>query len=559
MEENKEIIVEQEETSVKAKKEKKNVFADIIAKINSLKGKKLRNQFLLKRGGYSLGIVSLVLAAIVLFNWLISALSARFHLEFDMSSQKLNSMSAENVDYISALEDEITITVCANEDDYTSYISYYAQNMHNAQGDTEYFEQTLNLVKKYNEYNKNITVKFVDPQTTEFNAISQNYSGYNITYGDIIVSCTKNGNERVKVVGFDDIYTLSDDSGYAAMGYGAYTVSGNKVETAVTSAISYAVSGETKKAAIIKGHSTNDYTKGYKELLEINNYEVSVISDAIVTKIADDIDIVVIMAPTTDFIGSEIDVLSNFLENNGKLGKGIVFFADASSPALPNLYDFLGQWGISVGDGLLFETNEKNHVAGEPTTMGIYPVENEDTEASKGEFGEGIEYCITGYNVPIKLVEPADSGIYTMSLMETLESVAVAPSNATAEWKDYDESDLDKYSGVAQAQKFTYDNENDNKPISSYIMAFGSIEYIQSEYAEYNALSNKNVTLAATDRAAGVEDSGISFVSKVIKNESYADKVTEQGSAAIRIIFMILLPIAVAVLGVIVFIRRKNA
>ncbi len=559
MEENKEIIIEQEETSKESKKEKKNIFKGLFAKIKALKGNKLRNQFLLKRGGYSLGIVALVLAAIVLFNWLVSALSARFHLEFDMSSQKLNSMSAENIEYVSALEDEVTITVCANEEDYTSYISYYAQNMHNAQGSTEYFEQTLNLVKKYDEYNKNITVKFVDPQTTEFNAISQNYSGHNITYGDIIVSCTKNGNERVKIVAFDDIYTLSDESGYAAMGYGAYTISGNKVETALTSAIAYAVSNETKKAAIITGHSSNDYSSGYMELLKINNYDVSVISDAIVTKIADDIDLIAIMAPTTDFIGSEIDVLSDYLENNGKLGKGIVFFADASSPALPNLYDWLAQWGISIGDGLLFETNDKNHVSGDPTTMGIYPVENEDTEASTGEFGEGIEYCITGYNVPITLIEPADSGIYTMSLMETLESVAVAPSNATAEWNGYTDGDLQKYCGVAQAQKFTYDNENDNKAISSYIMAFGSIEYIQSEYAEYSALSNKNVTLAATDRAAGVEDSGISFVSKVIKDESYADKVTEQGSAAIRIIFMIMLPIFIAVLGVIVFIRRKNA
>ncbi|MEE0808201.1 MAG: hypothetical protein U0L84_02440, partial [Acutalibacteraceae bacterium] len=92
MEENKEIIVEQEETSVETKKEKKNMFKDLFAKIKGLKSKKLRNQFLLKRGGYSLGIVALVLAAIVLFNWLVSALSARFHMEFDMSSQKLNSM-----------------------------------------------------------------------------------------------------------------------------------------------------------------------------------------------------------------------------------------------------------------------------------------------------------------------------------------------------------------------------------------------------------------------------------------------------------------------------------
>ena len=54
-------------------------------------------------------------------------------------------------------------------------------------------------------------------------------------------------------------------------------------------------------------------------MLKINNYEVSVISDAIVTKIDDDIELVAIMAPTTDFIGSEIDVLSDFLENDGKL------------------------------------------------------------------------------------------------------------------------------------------------------------------------------------------------------------------------------------------------
>ena len=553
MKENKDIIIEETSNDTK----KKNILAGLINKIKSLKGKKLRNQFLLKRGGYSLGIVALVLAAIIMFNWLVSALSDRFHLEFDISSNKVNSMNEENIEYIKALEDEVGLIVCANEEDYINYMNYYAQNYHNASGDSNYFEQTLNLIKKYNEYSDKIIVDFVDPQTTEFNAISQNYSGHDITYGDIIVSCVKNDNERVKIVKFDDIYTLTDESGYAAMGYGTYAITGNKVETAITSAISYAVSSETKKAAIITGHSAKDYSESYKGLLEINNYEVSVISDPILTAIPDDVDIIVIMAPTTDFIGSEIDVISQYLENDGELGKGLMFFADASSPSLTNLYSFLSQWGIIVGNGKLFETNSQNHVSGDPTTMGIYPVENEDTETSTGKFGQGIEYCITGYNVPITLGEPSEVGIYTMSLMETLDSVAVAPSNATNEWKDYTDSDLMSYSGVAQSQRFTYND--DNEPISSYIMAFGSIEYIQSQYAEYNTLSNKNVTLAATDRAAGVEDSGISFISKVIKNESYADKVTENGSIAIRFIFMILLPIAIAALGVVVFIRRKNA
>ena len=70
MKENKDIIIEETSNDTK----KKNIFAGLINKIKSLKGNKLRNQFLLKRGGYSLGIVALVLAAIIMFNWLVSAL-----------------------------------------------------------------------------------------------------------------------------------------------------------------------------------------------------------------------------------------------------------------------------------------------------------------------------------------------------------------------------------------------------------------------------------------------------------------------------------------------------
>lgn len=553
MKENKEIVTKIEETSAKTK-EKKNLFKSLSAKVKSIKGNRLKNQALWKRGGYSAALIALVLVAVILFNWLVSTLSDRFHMEFDLSVQQLNSMDEENIDYIKSLEDEIILTICANEDDYVSYMSYYAQ-AYNATGDTKYFDQTLKLVNKYAEYNDKITVKFVDPQTTEFNAVSQSYSDYGLSYGDIIVSCTKNGNERVKIVKFDDIYTLTDESGYAAAGYGSYTIGGNNVETALTSAISYAVSSETKQAIIFTGHSANDYSSSYLSLLEINNYEVEVISDALITEIPTETDLIAIMAPTTDFIGSEIDIISKFLENDGKLGKGFMFFADASSPSLPNLYSFLSQWGINIGEGILFETSGRYSI-GDPTTFYVIPATNEDTEASSGEFGDGISYCVTGYNVPITLGEPADSSIYTMSLMETFESVAVAPAGATTEWSDYTDSDLASYSGVAQAQKFTYND--DNEPISSYIMAFGSIEYIQSEYAEA-ATSNKDVTLAATDRAAGVEDSGISFVSKVIENESYADKITSESNKFVMIVFMALIPMAVVVTGIVVFIRRKNA
>ena len=112
---------------------------------------------------------------------------------------------------------------------------------------------------------------------------------------------------------------------YAAYGYSQSTVSGNSVETAVTSAIAYVTSSKTKKVALLTGHSKIDYTADYQKLLKANNYEIETISDNIVGKISSDFDAVIIAGPTTDFIGSELDNLSDFLDNDGKLGKGLLF------------------------------------------------------------------------------------------------------------------------------------------------------------------------------------------------------------------------------------------
>lgn len=521
------------------------------------KVKLIKNQALFKRGGFAVGITACFLAGLILFNWLIAVLSDRFNLEYDMTTQKINTMSEENIDYIKGIEKDVTVTVCASEDDYVGgYMAYYAQYLHNATGENaaDYYKQTINIVKKYADYNKKIKVNFIDPQSTDFTAISTKYSTDNLSYGDIVVSAiVKNDKgeetERHKTIGFDDIYTLSDESGYAAMGYGSYTVSGNNIETALTSAVAYVASGVSKKVAFLSGHSPYDYTASYTEILKNNNYEVNVISDKMITEISSDYDAVAIIAPNTDFIGSELNVISEFLDNNGQLGKGLIFFADASNPALPNLYDFIAQWGIKIEEGILFESNEQNFVSGDPTTMGVYPAEDDLTS--------DMTYCITGYNVPVTEIEPAETSITVTPLFKTLESVVKAPVGVEATWNGYTDNDKGTFYSVVQAEKTDYND--DNQEISSFVMVFSSVQFINSQWAEYAQLSNKNIALSATERAAGIEDMGISFISKTITNESFAQSVTAAGSRAVMIIFMIILPIVMLTLGIIIFIRRKNA
>ena len=518
----------------------------------------LRSQFALKKGSYSAAIIVLVLVALILLNWLVSTLGDRFHLEFDMSPEKINSMSSENIDYIKGIKDEVSVIVCSAEKTYADYMDAYAQNYYGISDGHSYFEQTVGLLEKYKSYNKKIKIEYIDPQSSEFTAVSQKYANSGIVYGDMIVSCTKNGNERYKKLGFSDIYSLSTDDTYAAYGYSVSTIAGNNIETALTGAIAYCVSQKTSKVAVFTGHSSNDYSSSYLELLKANNFEADVMASNVINDIPDSYDAIVIMAPTGDFIDSELDAISAFLDNGGKLSKGLIYFADSCCPSLPNLESLLSQWGVDVKSGLLFETYAGNTIQDDPMTMGMYPSENNDEESGfDNAILKDIGFCLTGYNVPLQIGSPADSSIKVNAVMNTLETAVVAPVGASSSWDGYSDSDKKQYQSVIEAKKSDYNS--DNERITSYVYAFGSIEYIQSEWAENSRVSNKNLVLACTERATGADNGGMKFVSKTITNESFSESVTESGVKVIRVIFIALLPVLVVILGVFVYIKRRNA
>ena len=515
------------------------------------KPKLIKNQALLKRGGYAMGITAAVFAGLIVFNVLVTVLAQRVNLEFDMSLTAQNSMSEENIDFVKNLDKEVTVTMCAKAEDYVGdYMNYYAKQYGVTETYTDYYKQTITLLDKYRDYNKKIKIDYVDTQSTEFTQITTKYSNQTINYGDIIVTCNDGGNERYKIIGYKDIYVLSEDDTYAAYGVTTSTVSANNIETALTSAISYVTSSKTKKVAFITGHSKADYSENYRNLLKTNNYEIELISDTLITNISDEFDALFIVAPTTDFIDTELDAIAKFLDNDGKYEKGLVYFADAGAPYLPNLYEYLEEWGIGVGEGILFETNANNHMPDEPTTLGSYPV-------SEDKINNGISACITGYNVPLEALFKEEGTYKVTSLIETPESVVAAPVGTANNWNGADNYTKAAYSTVMQSERMTYDK--DNVEINNYVFVFSSTEFIYSDYAEMAQISNKNIALAAAERAVGAEDTGISFVSKTIENESFSDSVTQSSSSLITIIFMIALPVGLLATSIYVYIRRKNS
>ncbi len=521
-------------------------------KFKFTKTDKIKNAALLKRGTYSVVITAVVLVGIIILNVLLSALSNRFMLEYDMTSEKVNTVTAENAKFIKEIESDVTVTMCAKAEDYSGGVmDYYAKNLYSITDDhSDYYKQTVKLMERYNDYNNKIKVNFVDTQDASFAEITANYSKESLSYGDIIVSCKTENGERYKIIGFEDIYNIKTDETYASYGYTISTIEGNDIETALTSAIAYVVSNDVKKVAFITGHSKEDYSEGYRELLKTNNYEIDILEDSMINEIPDEYDAIFIVAPTKDFMENELSAIADFLDNGEEYGKGLVFFGHATAPYLPNLYGFLEEWGIEVEEGILFETNANNHIPDKPTIMGSYP-------ASEDKMVNGVSICISGSNIAINPAFSEDGNKKVETIIATTNSVVNAPVGTSDKWKDASEYKKSAYSTVIMSERTAYDSGNNL--IKNSVFAFSSIDYIYSEYAETTSIGNKDIAFAAAERASGAEETGISFVTKVITDESFASSVTQTGANLIYIIFMIALPILSIAAAIFVYIRRKNA
>ena len=527
--------------------------------LHKLKSKKLKNQALFKKGGFSLAITALVLAALILFNWLTSMLNDRFDLTRDLTIDKKNSISEENIDFLKSVKDDVDIVVCCKREQYIEYMQYLAYEAYTGAEptltDVEYYNQTLILLDRYEATNKKIKVRFIDPQAPEFTSIAADYVDEQLTYGDMIV--TSSATEEYKVLRFSDIYALSEST--SSSYYSTYTISANRLETSLTSAIAFVTNTDVKKVGIIISHSNNDCYLSYQQALLINNYEVTLIEDQFITteSVKDDYDLLVISAPTSDFSKTELDIISGFLDNDGNLGKGLVFFADAAAPNLPNLYGFLKQWGIEVSEGKIYETDPYYmSTTTRPDIIALMPNVSGESEDSK--IISAYDYAITGYNVPMKVCDSSTYERTTKVFLQTSPSAVIAPKDAAANWSEYTPSDKKTFDCVIQSTESDFDK--DNHEIQSYVIAFSSVEFIHSEWAEESALYNKELVLKCTQRAAHVDDGTKIFTAKVIDDSNtFAAMKDAKDEKTVNTIFMFIIPTSMIVVGIVIFIRRKNA
>ncbi len=518
---------------------------------------KMRNSFLFKRGGYAVLAIAIVLTGAILVNVLMSFLAKRVDLEYDLTSDKKHSISEENAEYIKSVDKEINIYVMASSasEYYGGYMNYYANQMGYTDSTGDYYEQTTKFLEKYADLNKNIKVTYMDPYGTQMAEISTKYPE-SFMYGDILVTCsftTSSGAtlDNYRNLTLTDIYTAEDTSGMASYGYDYYYINGSCLETSLTSAVASVISEETKKVAFLASHSKAGIFDYFKGILELNNFKVDEITGDILKEIPQEYDAAVIVAPVKDFTKEELSALSVFLEGNGKLSKTLLFYGDTGYQRLPNLYNFLGEWGIEVENGIVFETND-----------GYYMDKNHATYMSFAQSNAPFTMSnafLSGYNVPMYENGENYGGRTTQTIIGTNGTSVIVPVSADPSVAPSKDLEKRKLSNAIISTEEDFDNDTD-KSIFSRVIAFSSIDFISQEYIERYAstVDYKLTSLNALRYGTGMSEKTITFENKTIDATSELYVTSSASVKAVRIIFVGVLPLIVLAAAFAIFFIRRN-
>lgn len=516
-------------------------------------GRKLININALKKGGYLAAVIAVVIAVAIILNVATSLLENRGYLKFDLTPAKSNTLSADNKAFLKSVEREVNITVLCTENEYITTLGEYLQYYHNIVAEEDYYSQTVTLLKQYAEANKKIKVNFIDYSGAQAKPIIDKYPSAFI--GDIYVEVDNGSAEKAtKLISYDKIYPVSDESGYAQMGYGSYYVDGNDLETALSSAINMLANGEDEILGIINAHTSSDAVAQFKQYLatqlEYNGFSTTEIEGTVLKEIPDDISVLAIVAPNGDFLESEIELINKWLDNDGKKGRSLIFCPGDPIDDYTRLKEFLEEWGVSYGSGYLYQTDSSEFYS-DPRIVYSY-VNDNDVAAKINDKNDGV--VITSYNLPINIAFETFGTRKTNIVTSTSDTATVCPVDAAEDWKPGKAAKKKSYPTVV----VTSDTVTvDDKLLSSHVVAFSAFNVI----ADVGSASfiNLDISINTARYVSGMENSAQKlFVTRKLESESFAGEVSEAGGAAITVIFLIVLPLALIALGVVVWVRRRR-
>lgn len=490
-------------------------------------------------GSMATAVTAVVAVLVVVLNVVVSLLADRFPINIDLTQNKLFSLSDNSVAIAKSIDKDVQVIVFGSEDLYK-----------NPNLDAQYYQlealykEIYKALQQYTSYSGGkVTVKYEDLNLNP--QLATQYNKYEVTSGDILLLC----GDRYQKVSFNDMFEISGD-GYTQ----AQTVS-SKVELTLASRIKNVMKDKVQVITAFVGHEEDENTvSALKSIYEANGYDFKELNLASSEEIDAGTVAGLIVGPTKDFTADEIERLQKWLDNDGKLDRNLMVFADFQADC-KNLYEFLNvEYGLEVTDNLVMETSLTRTFR----YSGYYPyADTADTDFTKDLSGSGNVLTPLTRQIITHKENNAENSLYNVPIVTFPESAKLmkikdaTDENASGEDDKSFAADTYPINGMAAAVKWTY---VDNEQVKTNVILSGSSQIILA--ASQANVKNENVLMSALSAMTGVVDD-INVSTKSLER----DTISFSDSATLIVglgVFTVGIPVVILVICLVVFLKRRH-
>ena len=461
-------------------------------------------------GAYSSVTIVIVIALMVVINLIVGKLPSKY-TSIDVSANQLYAVSEQTQSIVGTLKEEVTIYVLASEENADSIL-----------------KQTLD---RYQELSDNLQVKYINPLVNP--RFASGYTTESVSVNSLIVETQK----RYKVIPYETLYeTQVDYSGYTYQ----QNVTGYDGEGQITSAISYCTGDDMPKIYIIAGHNEYTFDSGFTSAIEKENITYETISLMDYNAVPEDAECILIHAPEKDFSKDDADKVIAYLNNGGKA----VITTEYVTDDQPNFERILSEYGMTIQRGCVVDNNAENFYQAQFLLLPNV-VDADETKGLGGEYSYVMAPFAQAVNVPENSVENLT---YTKLLTTSQDAVLKSGSQEIATFAAEEGEPAGTFCIGVKAEKTLEEK-------TGVMYVFSSAQLFTDQYDSYVAGNNKQLFVNIMGTIADHE------VTVAIPVKSYEMQwltVAEKDVVLVKTVGMILIPVALVITGLVIWLRRRR-
>lgn len=371
--------------------------------ISNIKEKRLENKKVLRHGSYSIGVMAIVIAIVVVLNLVIQELPSSFR-EIDLSSEKLYTIGDQTKELLDDLDKDVDL--------------YYI-----AQDGTESTD-IQRLLERYEERSEHIKVEQKDPAV--YPTFTQQYTSDSVSNNSIIVVC----GDKSRVVNYSDMYETS-------INYQTYTQETTAFdgEGQLTSAINYVISDDMPVLYTLEGHNEASMGTAMTETIQKANIEIQSLNLLTQDSVPEDASCLFIFAPSTDLSEDEANKIIEYLENGGKA----LIISNYTDEEMPNFESVLENYGVRPVDGIVMEGDTAHYISQNP----YYLLPNIESNDVTSGLSSQSRYVLMPLAQGIETLDNIRDSLDIQSILTTSDSAYSKTDLENMQTMEKESSDID--------------------------------------------------------------------------------------------------------------------